>query len=182
MQAHNKILRHSLFIFALLTCTAYVPLHGRTRVLFSPDDKPQEHLINFIKKAKNRIYVAIYMFTDKEIAEALIEAKNRGIDVQVISDQTSVNGKYGKMGLISKSGVSAFVFKPTKKNAPFRWSGPLMHNKFAIIDDEVWTGSFNWTVAANKRNQENIVCIDEKDVCSKYLARFEKLKTRSVAV
>ena len=36
-----------------------------------------------------------------------------------------------------------------------------MHNKFAVIDDEiVLTGSFNWTSAAANNNQENLVVVD----------------------
>ena len=53
-----------------------------------------------------------------------------------------------------------------------------MHNKFAIIDDKVWTGSFNWTISANRKNQENVVYNDEKDVYEKFLEQFEKLKQR----
>ena len=55
-----------------------------------------------------------------------------------------------------------------------------MHNKFAILDQKVWTGSFNWTISANKRNQENVVLLDEVDVCKKYEKRFEYFKKECI--
>ena len=30
-----------------------------------------------------------------------------------------------------------------------------MHNKFVLLDNQIWTGSYNWTVSAKKRNKEN---------------------------
>ena len=53
-----------------------------------------------------------------------------------------------------------------------------MHNKFAIFDDKtVFTGSFNWTVSANARNQENVIVMEDADVCKIYETYFEKLFT-----
>lgn len=51
-----------------------------------------------------------------------------------------------------------------------------MHNKFAIIDSAVvLTGSYNWTVTASNKNQENILIIESKVVVSDYQIEFNKL-------
>lgn len=51
-----------------------------------------------------------------------------------------------------------------------------MHNKFAIIDDEiVMTGSFNWTTQAVKSNQENVIFIQNENLAKIYAEEFEKL-------
>ena len=48
-----------------------------------------------------------------------------------------------------------------------------MHNKFAVIDGRVLlTGSFNWTASADKRNEENLLIIMDKDLIKKYEERF----------
>lgn len=180
MQARHKISRLLFLFFTIATSCSHITINGETNVFFSPEDRPQKHLINYIKNAQKRIYVAIYMFTDKKIAEALIEAQKRNVDVQVIYDKTSSNSKYGKISLLKENKIKTFVFDPRKqksRNSSYSWYGPLMHNKFAIIDDNVWTGSFNWTLSANNRNQENVIWTDEKQVCEKYLANFEKLKS-----
>jgi len=53
--------------------------------------------------------------------------------------------KYSKAGFLKK------------REIPIRYHKHegLMHNKFAVIDDNiVITGSFNWTASADKRNDE----------------------------
>lgn len=57
---------------------------------------------------------------------------------------------------------------------------PLMHNKYAIIDEQIWTGSFNWTVAADTKNQENALFIKhEAEVVARFLQNFKKLEENS---
>jgi phosphatidylserine/phosphatidylglycerophosphate/cardiolipin synthase-like enzyme len=53
-----------------------------------------------------------------------------------------------------------------------------MHNKFALIDGKVWTGSFNWTKSGDQYNQENVVLIDDPEVHDKFAIQFESLKSR----
>lgn len=157
----------------------YIPsLWGHATVFFSPDDKPTSHLVAAINGSKTRLYSAIYMFTDKNIAQAVINAKKRGVKVQVVTDRSSYDSEYGKIKLLKDNGIDIFIFDPQVGN---RRSKPIMHNKFAVIDNDVLTGSFNWTIAANKMNQENLVWIkNEPHTCQRYCDQFEKLKRRCV--
>lgn len=178
MQVPRKTPRYLLFFtfsFALASLA-----FGKSVVLFSPDDKPTKHLIQHINAAQTRIYAAVYMLTDKRIAQALIDAKNRGVDVQIVTDQATSESPYGKAGLLKENNVETNVFFTVSPH--FNNFNPLMHHKFAIIDNHVWTGSFNWTVSANSKNQENVIYTDEKEVCDKYLAQFEKLKQRCLVL
>lgn len=166
----------SLFILLVTHST----ILSKSLVYFSPDDKPTKHLITLLKNAEKRIYAAVYMLTDKRIALALIDAKEkRNIDVQIVSDQISKDSKFGKMPLLAQHGIKTFIFKPDAPATQFSQS--IMHNKFAIIDNLLWTGSFNWTVGADRNNQENILLTDDQEVCKKYLSHFKKLKKRCVA-
>jgi phosphatidylserine/phosphatidylglycerophosphate/cardiolipin synthase-like enzyme len=161
------------FVAQFLIPPAQQAIANQPLVLFSPDDKPKNHLIKYLNHAQKRIYAAIYMLTDKDIAQTLIDAKNRNIDVQVVFDKASIVSRYGKVKMLLANNVNSLVFKVTKGG----WA-PLMHNKFAIIDECLWTGSFNWTKSANTKNQENVIYTNEKSVLNKFLAHFEKLKTR----
>ena len=164
-------------IFIVLTPFLYNdPAIAKTSVLFSPEDKPTTHLISQINKAKEKIYAAVYMLTDKSIALSLIEAKKRNVDVQVITDYSSVSSQYGKIALLKQNGIKTFVYYLPSLNS--RRRAPLMHNKFAIIDNIIWTGSFNWTVSANRCNEENVIYTDSKKVYKKYLDRFEVIKKK----
>jgi phosphatidylserine/phosphatidylglycerophosphate/cardiolipin synthase-like enzyme len=51
-----------------------------------------------------------------------------------------------------------------------------MHHKFAIIDNHLLlTGSYNWTFAANNKNEENLMIIDDPEVIAQYQNQFKKL-------
>lgn len=153
-------------------------LNPHSEVFFSPDDSPTKRLIELINSTQKRIYAAVYMLTDKQIAEALVKAKNRGVRVKVIVDKASADYEYGKAKLLRDSGIEMYVFAAESKNKKF---GALMHNKFAILDDKLWTGSFNWTKNANQQNQENVILTTNKKVCKRFEEHFEVLKKRCQA-
>ncbi|MBI5180934.1 MAG: phospholipase D family protein, partial [Nitrospirae bacterium] len=49
----------------------------------------------------------------------------------------------------------------------------------AVIDDNiVITGSFNWTASADKRNDENLLFINNKEAAEAYKKKFDKLWER----
>lgn len=151
-----------------------------TEVLFSPVDKPTKRLLELINASRHRIHAAVYMITDKIIAEALIEAKvKRGVDVQIITDKITYESIFGKGKLLREKGISLFIYNGDKVPATRIFgNGPIMHHKFALFDDtKLWTGSFNWTASANRCNQENVVITDERAVCTKFKNCFDQLKT-----
>lgn len=159
-------------------------LSCQTEVLFSPTDKPTKRLLELIHASKKHIHVAVYMLTDKAIAEALIDAKiKRGIDVQIITDKMTYESAFGKGKKLLEQGIPLFIYSnPSAKKNTFFPTGPIMHHKFALFDDvKLWTGSFNWTVAANRSNQENVIITDEQHVCNRFKYCFEQLKVFCVS-
>ena len=164
------------FLILLLLVNFFVGgVFSRINVFFSPEDKIRDELISRINSVKRIAYVAVYMLTDKKLVDALIRLKNSGnIDIQVVTDLYCLEYKYGKIKKLVDSGVDVFVFKPrgVKNNNRKK----IMHNKFALLDDCVCTGSFNWTAQANYRNFENLVCFDDIDVYKKYVKHFHMLK------
>ena len=177
-----------LLTLFLVCLTITLPLSGRISCLFSPDDKPTKKLLEYIRSAQKSIYIAMYMLTDKNIAEALIIAKkSKNLNIHIIVDPiTAEGGSYGKADLLAANGIDVFVFDPKIKplKTPIkndRWgaNGAIMHNKFAIFDEVLlWTGSFNWTVSANMHNSENVIITDDRDTCKKYRLYFETLMNR----
>lgn len=168
----RNVMKWYLFILLLFQQAIAVK-----EVLFSPEDRPQKKLLTYLHEAKRKIYVAVYTFTDKDLAIALLDAKNRGVDVQLIVDISSVTSAYAKVFSIHPA-VKIFVFETAQHHSQdprARAFAPLMHNKYAIIDDMVWTGSFNWTQSANSRNQENIVVLKDASTRKKYEEHFKIL-------
>jgi len=175
----------SLFVFIPL-----INLESKSFVYFSPDHKPTDKLLELIGQAKSKIHAAVYMITDHQIAQALINAKARGVDVQLIVDTSTVDLEYGKGSFLRKNNIDIFVFREQTKDSQSKNSrskhsrsknsryGALMHNKFALIDNQLWTGSFNWTKNANMRNQENVVLTDEKEIYQPFEQQFKVILER----
>lgn len=136
-------------------------------VLFSPQDKPITTAVRpLLKKAKNRIDVGIFFLTHKGIAQDLIAAKRRGVDVRVIMDATAAKNGYTKHELLRAAGV------PLKIE---NWGGK-MHMKSAAIDNRwVITGSMNWTSAGEGGNDENTIIVESEAMATQYHEFFDAL-------
>jgi phosphatidylserine/phosphatidylglycerophosphate/cardiolipin synthase-like enzyme len=123
-------------------------------------------LAGLIDSARYRIHVAIFSFTSDVLAEALIRAHMRGVEVLVVIelDQASVRGS--EYGRLKASGVDVRI-----DGNPY-----LMHHKFMVIDDRsVVTGSYNWSAAAEDRNDENLVVIVSEDINHSYESEFQRI-------
>ena len=166
---------------ALLLCTLLTgPLATKSTVFFSPDDDPRVHLLQLIDDAQQSIKVAVYTFTETQLANALVRAHKRGVAVDVVLDDYS-NNQWGKIHVLEKGGIPVHIYNP-KATSKEKYTG-IMHDKFAIFDNAtVWTGSYNWTYSANFRNQENALVIEnETDVTMRFAQQFDILKERCAA-
>jgi len=125
---------------------------------FSPQGKCAAHIAREIDQAKKELLIAVYAFTSDELANAVAQAKKRGVAVQVIIDQEfdSRNEKSkGKFFQLQKIPVRRS--SGLKAQAADRENG-LMHQKFAVIDRRtLLTGSYNWTYSADNMNDENLL-------------------------
>jgi phosphatidylserine/phosphatidylglycerophosphate/cardiolipin synthase-like enzyme len=136
------------------------------QVFFCPDDECGDKLVQRIDSAQKSIYVAIYSFTLDSVADALIRAKQRGVEVKVVFDYDQSNNTYSDDEKLQLAGIAI-----ARRNG----SG-YMHNKFMVIDETtIATGSFNYSVNADTKNDENLIFIESTDLASKYKADFDHL-------
>ncbi len=140
------------------------------KVYFSPNGGCRRAIITEIDSAKKEILVAMYYFTNREIAQALVRAKDRGVKIKVLLDESQTKEKFSKYRYLINRGMNVHI---DRKNG-------LMHNKFAIIDGFILiTGSYNWTSSAEHKNRENLLIIKNKDLAQRYIAEFHRLWVRS---
>jgi phosphatidylserine/phosphatidylglycerophosphate/cardiolipin synthase-like enzyme len=105
-------------------------------------------LLETFESATKRIYICIFTFTHEDIANALIKAKKRGIDVRVYIDKGSSTGTSKKIvQLLHQNQVPTF---------PHLGAG-LLHHKCALIDTTFLFGSTNFTKAAFTKNEEHLL-------------------------
>ena len=142
-----------------------------THVYFSPHGGCTETIVNAINRAKSSVLVQAYSLTSKPIADALLNAHNRGVKVDVIADKTS-RRKGEQAAHLASLGVPVSVDS----------AHAIAHNKVMVIDGEtVITGSFNFTAAAEKSNAENLLVIHDKSLANQYAENWKKHKAHSGA-
>jgi phosphatidylserine/phosphatidylglycerophosphate/cardiolipin synthase-like enzyme len=147
----KKILLLAGIIGTITFANAATPINSGASfdIGFSPNQGSLPLVLNAINSAQKSTHVAAYSFTSKPIAEALLAAKKRGIDVEVIADQKSNSGKYSATTYLANNNV------PVKLDGNY----PIFHHKFMVIDGvSLETGSFNYSAAATK-NAENVLVL-----------------------
>ncbi|MEZ4728284.1 MAG: phospholipase D-like domain-containing protein [Caldilineaceae bacterium] len=124
-----------------------------------------------IAQAQQSIQIAAFEFNVTQVAEALIAAHNRGVEVQWVTDneygiEADEEEGHGQFALLQAAGI------PIKDDA----RSALMHNKFWIFDQQVvWTGSTNITVNGFMHNNNNVIIIENPDVAAIYEREFAEL-------
>jgi phosphatidylserine/phosphatidylglycerophosphate/cardiolipin synthase-like enzyme len=141
---------------------------AKTEVYFSLYDNPQKEIIKNINQTETYINIAMYTFTDQEIALSLANAQERGVKVRVYLDRSQIGSTYSISRLLVQKGIKVRIST----------NNYIMHNKFAIIDNRLLlTGSYNWTASANNRNDENLLVIDDPEVIKIFQNQFVNLWT-----
>lgn len=146
---------------------------SEAKVGFSPGGTAQALVLDTLKQARQQLDVAAYSFTSKVIAEAVCDARQRGVVVRVIADADANSGKYSVVTFLANQGVSVRISD--------RY--PSMHNKFIIADQRtVQTGSFNFSAAA-RQNAENVLVLnDVPALASTYRQEFNRLWAEATPV
>lgn len=133
-----------------------------------PNHDTDQDLIKVINSAKSNLDIAIYSLTKSDIVDAIIAAKNRGVNVRIITDKQESKSKSEKAELTVLSDDNI----PIKIN---EHSG-LMHLKVTIADKAiVTTGSYNYTNGATYENDEVLVVIDNQNIAQDWDKKFESM-------
>ena len=147
-----------MVIFLWILSAAPLAAEMVVQACFSPAGKCSSLIIRESQQAKKELLVAVYAFTSDELATAVVQAKKRGLAVQVVIDRDFDAGNERSKGkFLEAQRVPVRRIAAIKSNPPVKEAG-LMHQKFAILDrSAVLTGSYNWTHAAERLNDENLL-------------------------
>ena len=128
-------------------------------------------LIEKINAARTSIHIASFEFNLTPVAEALIAAKERGVDVRWVTDdenglEADEEPGYGQFAMLQEAGIE--VRSDTRS--------ALMHNKFWIFDGQiVWTGSTNITENGIFDQDNNTIVIQSPELATIYEREFQEM-------
>lgn len=124
---------------------------------------PEEQLIASINAAKTSIDMAIYNFSLVNVADALIAAHDRGVQVRLVMESEAMENQQPLR--LQDAGIP--IVGDQREG--------LMHNKFVIIDNqEVWTGSLNLTASGAYNDHNNLVRIRSQRMAQNYSVEFNE--------
>lgn len=158
-----------LFVVSLFVHCSFVISRWRSKdeVLFFPD-KSGKHIARICKEirgARRCVWLAMFCLTDDVLADELLKAHARGVDVRVIVDDEQAECAGADAQRLADAGV------PVENDQ----SWARMHHKFAVLDHIVLSGSFNWTRQASRDNRENLCIMRDRSMVSSFTAEFLKL-------
>src|SRR6201982_2672396 len=106
-------------------------------VCFSPEENCAAFADRAINNAEREILVGAYgLTTGSGIVEALVRAKERGVDVRLIADKNSPCERESGSRPLAAAGVPIWIDAQAR----------IAHAKTLVIDGAVTlTGSMNWT-------------------------------------
>ncbi len=148
-----------------------MPARGTIQLAFTPWDDAEGVIVAGIGRARQQILVQAYSFTSRVIANALIAARRRGVDVIVMADrEQTYGGEFSRIPDLVQAGIPV-VLEVRYQSA---------HNKVMVLDAgtaeaAVITGSYNWTYAAQYKNAENLLVLrDNPDIVNAYAANWRR--------
>ncbi len=162
---------------SLLWAKTVLPAQGTVEVLFTPWDDAEGALIKVLKQARHQIRVQAYLFTSRSLAQALIAAHQRGVDVKILADREMVQkGERSQIPRLAEAGIPVWL--------ETRYT--VAHNKIMLIDaldaaNVVITGSYNYTFSAQARNAENLLILrDNAALARVYLDHWQRHRDDAV--
>ncbi|MEO0208556.1 MAG: phospholipase D-like domain-containing protein [candidate division WOR-3 bacterium] len=134
------------------------------QVFFTREDTVLNVIVGLINSSRKTLQIAIYEIDHPDIVRAIIEAKKRGVKVEMVMDDRMKKEWAAKK--LEKEGIP-IVFDNRE---------PYMHNKFAVIDSQlILTGSTNFKESEIYRNDNNLVVINSRLIAENYLREFYEM-------
>lgn len=119
---------------------------------FLPDNPDASIRIkDLMRSAKKSIRIAMFAWTRYDFANVVVDARLRGVNVEVAMDNNQRNSTESKVPeILLRAGISACVNKGRN----------LLHHKFLYIDNSTLVnGSANWTRKAFSENDDCFIVL-----------------------
>lgn len=146
------------------------------QVGFTGQSDLADWLIDSIDQARSDIKIMVFIFEYEPIADALIRAAARGVNVEVITDIRSAkieglpSRKSSVPTQLMDTGVKCYIYD----DKPY-----IMHHKVIFIDDAIFLGSYNFQVKATFNNRENMMKSYSSSLISAYMEEYLRVKLHS---
>ncbi|MCG8393445.1 MAG: phospholipase D-like domain-containing protein [Pseudomonadales bacterium] len=148
-----------------------------------PDDLMQP-IVDFIDSARRRqsLMIAVQEIDHEPIARAIIRARERGVTIDVVIEQSYLLNdripadpmKAGGRHEINRMLFSALL--RSKIDVKSDYNTDIFHQKFMVLGNRVLTGSTNFTTTGVTKNLNHVVEVNDAAVANAYKREFREIK------
>lgn len=125
----------------------------------TPDLEFLDFLVERIDKSTQKVWVEVYIFTEKRLQKALVDAHKRWVDVKIILEKNvykAPNLNRKTFEYFEKNWVKV-VWSESKNYA-------LNHTKMMILDEEVFVSTGNYSYSTFRYNREFFLSFKDVEV------------------
>lgn len=139
----------------------------RVDTYFSPDDHVLTALYNLLSESQASIYFLAFSFTSNELGAIVREKAEAGLDVKGVMDEEQIK---------SNQGTEFDPFRQAGLDVLIDGIDGQMHHKIFIVDGKIVAlGSYNFSRAAEERNDENVVVVYDERIAEFFMQEFERV-------
>jgi len=159
-----------------------VELYMGPHTLAGPDNL-EAAIVDFINGAQKRLDIAVQELDNENIGKAIIEARQRGVRVNLVLELDYLRSIPGQKDPFSPGGSTeinrilhdAALRAGIKVNADF--NSNIFHQKFIVRDStSLLTGSTNFTKTGVSTNLNHIVIVHDHDLALEYTREFREIQ------
>ncbi len=136
-------------------------------LLVFPDDTSKS-IVDAIHAAKKLIRIKMFIFSDPELIQAVIDAKGRGVEIKIMLNPARRTGEQeneGTRALLEAAGIEVRDSSP---------SFGITHEKSLVVDDEVaFIQSLNWEIKDLTQTRDFAIITHHKHEVEEVIAGFE---------
>ena len=138
----------------------------------SPEDNTQAEFLSILEGASKSIHLADYSFNIPQVVDILVAKAKAGVDVKLVLDNSQSKGSTEVPEIANLKACTEIKLVIVESDL-----NQIMHNKSTVIDGHITeTGSWNYTTAASKENN-NFFVFDDHLIPNDFnvSAAFEKV-------
>ena len=140
--------------------------------IFEAEGDAATRIIQLIKDAKSSLDVMAFVFTDNDIASAIIARHRAGVPVRMVIETRNLDTAGSDFAAFQQAGIDILP-----DGNPY-----TMHHKVIIIDQAiVITGSYNFSANAANDNDENVLILHSAEIAGQYREEFERVYEQAKA-
>lgn len=172
----SKVILLAPLFFFLPLYSLYEAQSFIDEIYFLPEQGTEvlDIVIEAIDRAETAIYTTQFRMSNKRIVQALCDAADRGVIVEIVIDQEAITEQ---LFLLLEHDITVYIYRATQRR-------PLMHNKMFLFLSTfrgfplVISGSLNMTDSGIK-NRENVTIRTDEKIIEKWKREFKLIKEHS---